>query len=435
MTQPTLLLPSEVWTNVFAYLSPTDKSSVRASCKHFRRLVDHGSLWKDWSVVLDFKHGPYNSRFWASLCRRKVASVVMRSSKDKDWKLLSSSIPVLSTVVMERCPSANSDCLKGFPHLKRLGIRSSCTSLVFNATTVCRPQQLTHLSLCDVKLSAAAKKSFISGISHFTNLVSLVCHQTGVFEEPFCMLNSLRRHLPKLKHLSLSVPNSLYAPPSPRFGLPAGAQGPAGGPLSSFELVGALDHLLPVDAMTMMPQLKSLAVFYRLSSQEVPETRCFSGSCMEAWLGELRQLSTLIIVKGPNVRSYVSSIPATVTSLTLCVAGLSSEDLAAVALQVPNLLHLHIDPWPSHLGAHTAQIPRLFPKLRTLKLRHEHVPEKNFLDLHRLQDLETLEVLDSHPHLSELTEKLRALTGYRLQVIRSPRHREVMSCPCVSRAY
>lgn len=397
--------------------------------------MDHGSLWKDWSVVLDFKQGPYNSRFWASLRRRKVASVVMRSGKDKDWKLLASSLPALSTVVMERCPSASSDCLKGFPHLRRLGIRSSCTTLVFNATAVCRPQQLTHLSLCDVKLSAGAKERFISGISHFTNLVSLVCHQTGIFEEPFCLVNSLRSHLPKLKHLSLSVPNSLYAPPSPRLGLPAGGQGPAGAPLSSFELVGALDHLLPVDAMTVMPQLKSLAVFYRLSSQEMPETQCFSGSCMKAWLGDFRQLSTLIIVKGPNVKTYVSSIPATVTSLTLCVAGLSSEDLAAVALQVPNLLHLHIDPWPSHLGAHTSQIPRLFPKLRTLKLRHEHVPEKNFLALHRLQDLETLEVLDSHLHLSELTEKLRALTGYRLQVRSSPRQREVMSCPCVSRTY
>lgn len=394
--------------------------------------MDHGSLWKDWSVVLDFKHGPYNSRFWASLRRRKVASVVMRSRKDKDWKLLASSLPALSTVVMEGCSWASSDYLKGFPHLKRLGIRSSCTSLVFNPATVCRPQQLTHLSLCDVKLSAAAKESFISGISHFTNLVSLVCHRSGVFEEPFRTLNSLCSHLPKLKHLSLSVPYSLYAPPSPRLGLPAGAKGPAGAPLSSFELVGAHDHLLPVDAMTMMPQLKSLAVFYGLSSMNRPTTLCFPRRCMEAWLGELRQLSTLIIVNGPNVGSYVRSIPATVTSLTLCGGGFFSEDLPAVALQVPNLLHLHIDSWPSHLGAPIAE---LFPKLKTLKLCHEHVVEKNFLNLHRLPDLEILEVLGSRPHLSELTEKLRALTGYRLQVISSPRHREVMSCPCVFQVY
>ncbi|XP_037642678.1 uncharacterized protein LOC119498152 [Sebastes umbrosus] len=258
-------LPAEVWNHVFGYLSAADKFSVRASCKYFKKLVDHGSLWKDWYPPTP---GP---------------------------------------------------------------LRGGAGDLV----------------------------------------------------------------------------------------------------LSTLELIDCTDHSLPEDAMSLMPGLKSLAVFYK---QEVSD-RQLNGCHLKTWLSDLPQLLKLVVVKGPPVRTYAPSIPATLTSLTLCVAGLSSEDMAAVAVQVPNLLHLHIDPWPSHLGPLTGQIPRLFPKLKSLKLRREHVPETDFLHLHQLQDLEYLEILDSCPHLSELTGKLRALTKYRLQVTTSRPRRDVLSCPCVSQVY
>lgn len=435
MTQPGLLLSSEVWNHVFGYLSAADKFSVRASCKYFKKLVDHQSLWKDWSVVLGFQNGSYNRQFWATLRRRKVTTVVVRSSKAKDWKQLAQSLPALTTVVMEQSSKANLDRLNDFPYLKRLAIRSSCTSLSLNASTVCEPQQLTHLSLCHVTFPNRAMDSLISTVSQFTNLTSLVCHQMGITEETIWMVHSILACLPKLQHLSLSIVDIVCAPPRPTPGPLGGAQGHVGAPLSSLELIGSMDRSLPEDAMRRMPGLKRLAVFYRHSHQEIPEIWQLPVCYMKSWLSDLPQLSTLVIVKGPPVKKYVTSIPATVTSLTLCVSALSSEDMAAVAVQVPNLLHLHIDPWPSHLGALTAQIPQLFPKLKSLKLRHEHVPEKNFLDLHQLQDLEILEILDSRPRLSELTGKLQALTKYRLQVIISPRQRDVFSCPCVCPVY
>lgn len=429
MTQPNIGLPSEVWTKVFGYLSTADRSSVRASCKHFKKLVDHCSLWSGWSVVLDAK-APYNSQFWATLRRRRMASVlVRRSSKDKELQLLASSLPEVSTLVMELCPAVTSSCLQGFLNLRRLAIRSSCISHLLDASAVCRPELLTHLSLCDVKMSH--KKNFISDISHFTNLVSLVLHETETYTKLFQTVNCLRAQHPKLKHLSLSVHKSDFAPPGPM----PGPQEPAGASLSTFELIDGVDHLFPVDAMKMMPDLKTLAVFYREFPRRSQELQRLSGCCMERWLSDLRHLSTLTIVKGPEVKTYVGSIPATVTSLTLCVPVLSPEDMAAVALQVPNLLHLYIDLWPSHLGSRTAQIPQLFPKLRTLKLGHEYVLEKYFLELVRLQDLETLEVRDSRPHFPEIAEKLRVLTNYRLKVIFSPHQRGVMSCPCVSWVY
>uniref|UniRef100_A0A3B4VM46 F-box domain-containing protein n=1 Tax=Seriola dumerili TaxID=41447 RepID=A0A3B4VM46_SERDU len=420
MAQPPSQLPSEVWNHVFGYLSAADKFNVRASCKYFKKLVDHGSLWKDWAVVLSFQNGPYNSQFWATLRRRRVTSVVVRSSKAKDWKQLAHSLPAVTTVVMDQSSQKSLDCLKDFPHLKRLAIRSSCSSLSLDASTVSKPQQLTHFSMCDVTFPTAAMGSVISAVSHFTNLISLVCHQMGVFEETILMVHSILNCLPKLKHLSLSVVHRLctfHSIPRPNPGPSGGAHGQAGAPaLSSLELIDCMDHSLPEDAMRLMPGLKSLAVFYRHSHQEMLDRRPSPVCHLKTWLSDLPQLSTLVIVKGPPVKKYVTSIPATVTNLTLCVAGLSSGDMGAVAVQVPNLLHLHIDPWPSHLGARTAQIPQLFPKLKRLKLRHEHVPEKNFLRLHQLQDLEYLEILDSRPHLSELTAKLQALTNYRVEL-------------------
>ncbi|CAG01876.1 unnamed protein product [Tetraodon nigroviridis] len=105
--------------------------------------------------------------------------------------------------------------------------------------------------------------------------------------------------------------------------------------------------------------------------------------------------------------------------------------MAALAARVPRLQRLHLDTWPSPLGAKASQIPKLFPNLKSLRIRHEHIPEKNFLDLHQLQDLELLEVVDSHPDLPALVRRLRILTKYRLRVLTPPYQRDALSCLCV----
>ncbi|KAM7422163.1 hypothetical protein PAMA_010302 [Pampus argenteus] len=425
-------LPPEVWNRVFGYLSAADKFSVRACCKYFKELVDHGSLWKDWVVVLHFYRGSYDNHFWASLRRRKVTSVAVSSARAKDWKQLALSLPALTTVVMDQSSEEILGCLKNFPHLRRLFIRNSSMPLFLDAFSVSQPLQLTHLSMCGVRFSGALIDDFISAVSRFENLTSLVCHHTGTLEESVWMVYSILRFLPKLKHLSMStvhiVPFSL---PGPNLNL-TGQDGASA--LTSLELINYNDNLLPEDIMQAVPCLQTLAVFYKQSHQELAEL--WPPVChLKTWLSDLPQLTTLVIVKGPPVKTIVSSIPATVTNLTLRVAGISSKEMAALAARVPDLLHLHIDPWPSHLGALTAQIPRLFPKLKSLKLRHEHVPEKDFLHLHKLRDLKHLEILDNGPHLSDLTGKLRTLTDYRLQVTTLPHYRDILACPCVSQVY
>lgn len=430
MPQVTLQLPPELWHHVFGYLSPEDKSRVRASSRYFKKLIDRSSLWKNWTVVLNFTKPSYNSQFWATLRRRRAGSVVVRSAKAKDWTLLAQSLPALSTVVVET--PKNLDGLKNFPGLKRLALRACYgASLLPDAFTVSQPQQLTHLSICDVTLSTTAADDFMSTLSRFTNLKSLVCHRVGIFKDTVLTIHSLLSCLPKLKHLSLSVVTREYLDDLVPTAKP-GALGQAHA-LSSLEFIDCVDHSLAEDMMRLVPGLKRLAIFYKYPRREMLARWPSPVYHLKTWLSDLPQLSSLVIVHSPPVDSYVTCIPATLNNFTLCVEEFSLHEMEAVSVQLPELLHLHIDTWPSHLDAHTAQIPQLFPKLQSLKVCHKHVPVTDFLHLHQLQHLRYLVVLDTGPHLSALIRKLQELTNYRLKT--SPRQRDLLSCPCVDRVY
>lgn len=415
-------LPAEVWNHIFGFLSVTDKCSVRACSKYFKKLIDHWSLWKDWTVVLTYKKGSSNCRFWDTLRRRKVSSVVMRSTRAKDWSHLSQALPALTTVVMEPDTSQPEtlNLTNDFPHLTRLALRN--VSLSLDTNTGFKLQHLTHLSLCGVNIKPPS--DFFLLLPYLRSLTSLVCHNADIFRERVMMIDMFVALLPELKHLSLS--DCIYPQ----------ARGPGFGTvssLSSLELINCSTlgtPPLPEDTLTMIPSLRRLAIFY----DSVNRMQTLELQNLNSSVCKFTNLSNLVIVNDSPMGLYDTSIPATVTSLTLCIPGLSSEDLAAVAAQVPNLLHLHADPWPSHLGAHTARIPELFPKLRSLRLRQNHVPEKDFLCLHRLQDLQCLEILDWGQNLSELTNKFRALTKHRVQVVTS-RQRDAFICFCVCRVY
>lgn len=417
MAQSFMQIPSEVWNHVFTFLPVSDKFCVRATCKYFKKLIDHWSLWKGWSVVLSFRNGPYSNQFWASLRRRKVASVVMRSNKAKHWSQLTQGLPGVSTVVVEGTPRTNFRFLEELPHVKRVAVRS--TFLLCDANPAASAQQLTHLSLCGISLPS--KDVFKAALSKFTNLTSLDYHLEPI-GPPVSCLQVLVDSLPKLKRLSVCFKRVLLC-----YDTTEAIHRPAA--LSSLELVNYMNFSLPTDTMRLLPHLRSLSVYHQLSHTEMDDPEHL-GFYLKSWLSDLPQLSSLLVIKGPAANTYASSIPATVTSLTLRVAGLSAGDMAAVAAQVPNLLHLHIDPWPSHLGAHTSKIPQLFPKLKSLKIRHEHVPEKDFLQLHQLQDLEHLEVLDDRPNLWDLVGKLRMITKNRLNISTSPLPRDVLCCAC-----
>lgn len=419
MVNPAELFPSEVWSHVFSYLSAAEKSCVRASCTYFRKLIDHPSLWRDWSVVLDFVSGSYDTFFWETLRRRKVTSVVLRNSHSKHIKVVASSLPAVTILVMDGCIGVDLQYLSGFKNLKSLAIRSAYMVDLESVSTESLRQQLTHFSLCNNPFNDILRN--ISVVCQFKNLTSLVFHEIN-WGIPFSKIKPILAALPKLEHLSLHM----YFPTTDLGNFlvfePNACQ------LTSLEILGR-GQLLPENAMKHMSQLKRFAVFYKDVPRKMPGDE--PSSAMSNWLSDLHELSTLVIVKGPPVKTYVSSIPVTLTDLTLHDSNFSLKDMAALAAQIPNLQHLHLDTWPSHLGANASQIPKLFPNLKSLKIRHEHIPEKNFLDLHQLQNLEILEIVDSHPDLPALIRRLRILTKYRLRVLSPPYQTDVLSCPCV----
>uniref|UniRef100_A0A3Q2G9P1 F-box domain-containing protein n=1 Tax=Cyprinodon variegatus TaxID=28743 RepID=A0A3Q2G9P1_CYPVA len=397
MALPSPHLPAEIWVHVFGYLRVPDKLSLRACCKYFRKLIDHWSLWKGWTAVLNFRNGSYTKRFWSSLRQRKVSSVVVRRTAAHNWRQLSAELPGLTALVLEEGDMENLSFSSDFPHLQRLAIRSS--EVVLDALTRPHFEQLTHLSLCDVRFPI--KSSFLPFISHLRNLTSLVCHNSGTSVEPISLIESLLYYLPKLNHLSLSSKRACVYVPKRQVNERISS-------LLSLELIQYSDHVFPVNTMKKAPHLNSLSVFYEDVHQNMQYTSSHLAFLLNKWLEDLPKLSKLAVTRGPPVKMYVASIPAAVTSLTLCRSRLSPEDMSAISAQLPNLLHLHIEPWPSHLGENIARIPELFPKLRTLKLRRDRVPEKDLLHLHRLQDLEHLEILDSSPDLSHLAAQLHA---------------------------
>uniref|UniRef100_A0A3B3U437 F-box domain-containing protein n=1 Tax=Poecilia latipinna TaxID=48699 RepID=A0A3B3U437_9TELE len=415
----------QIWTHVFSYLSVSDKLSIRACCKYFRKLIDHWSLWRGWTVVLTFKSGSYTKRFWNSLRRRKVTSMVVRSPRAKDWRQLCSELPHLSSLVLEQSVMENLGFGKDFPHLERLAIRNS--DVVIDAHKRTHLEQLTQLSLCDVTFPI--KSSFLPFISHLRNLTSLTCHNSGTSVEPIWIMETILSYLPNLKDLSLSSKRAcVYVPKRPLNERISS--------LSTLELIQYSDHFFPVNTMKKVPHLNSLSVFSGNDHQRMmPSASSHLVFLLNKWLQDLPKLTKLAVTRGPPVKTYVTSIPATVTSLALCSSVLSSEDMTSISAQLPNLLHLHVDPRPSHQRVNIAQIPVLFPKLRSLKLRHESVPEKDFLHLHRLQHLEHLEILDGAQSPLHLSDELRALTKNRLHVGSSPRHSDPMLCECIHQVY
>uniref|UniRef100_A0A8C7FSF1 Im:7136021 n=1 Tax=Oncorhynchus kisutch TaxID=8019 RepID=A0A8C7FSF1_ONCKI len=137
--------------------------------------------------------------------------------------------------------------------------------------------------------------------------------------------------------------------------------------------------------------------------------------------------------EGHPVSAYAHSIPNTVTSLTLQRVMVEQKDMKALGKQASGLLYLHFDPCSYNSSSSIGEIPKLFPQLMTLKMRHYNVPEKEFLSLQQLKHLEQLEILDAHspsPHLLQLIHKLQVLTNHRTQIIHSLGPRDPTTCYC-----
>ncbi|CAB1434694.1 unnamed protein product [Pleuronectes platessa] len=444
-------LPPEVWVYVFSFLSQEEKSTVRRCCRCLRRLIDHGSLWRDHTVVLsDLRRYTYG--FWDTLRHRKLTRVSVRHLRRKEWRRLVRFLPSLTAIVFvdggRLYRERYLDHLARFPELRDLGVRNAAweEAMLGRGVSEQLRERLTHLSVCNVRLPCT--EQFISTVCHLVNLRYLLFHQQGegygldtVRPVPCGVFHRLLRNLSKLRHLSWGMrgeppeplPDDYLSPLEPgtsRYGGPA---------LTSLELVDYPETLLPENALRSLTSLRSLTVRYRYIREGI---QCR----LTSWLSPLQQLETLKIIGGNSLATYTTTIPSSVTRLMLRVA-ITLKDMDSIAPKVPALEHLDIEQNRSS-GSLCRRIPMLFPQLRTLRIRFfRREPEKDLLSLHRLRHLVQLELLversyilrdylNGHPWPSpcvqELIDQLRELSENRITVITTMRQRNPLrECDCV----
>lgn len=207
----------------------------------------------------------------------------------------------------------------------------------------------------------------------------------------------------------------------------SGGDGQSGSPtLISLELVDYVENTLSRNALKNLSNLQSLSVIYRHD--------CGVGSqcLLKEWLSNLHQLLDLRITNGFPLAAYADSIPATVTHLTLRVP-MQPEDIVTVGVRVPSIHYLHFNPRGYSCGI--GQIPHLFPNLRILKIRRQNVTKRDFMNLHQLQHLKSLEILDAStettPSLLDQICQLHSLTNHKVNVITSVCKTDPLVCNCV----
>ncbi|XP_061843679.1 uncharacterized protein [Nerophis lumbriciformis] len=444
-------MPPELWVSVFSYLSTEEKHAVRGCCRALKKLVDHPYLWRRYTVVLtDLRR--YTFGFWDTLRQRKLTRVAVRHLRRKEWRRLVKFLPTLTAIVFvdggRVYKQKYLDHLMQFPDIRDVGVRDTTwTEPMLGPGLIAHlKERLTHLSVCNVSLPCTV--AFVAAVSQLGNLRYLLFHQQGygldkVRPVPREDFHHMMVRLKKLKHLSWGMrgepqeplPDDYLSPPDPR---QPGAQ--YGGPaLTTLELVDYPETILPETALWSLTSLRSLTVRYRYIRDGV--------DCrLTSWLTPLKNLESLSIIGGNSLAVYTTTIPASVTSLTLRVA-ITLKDLDSIAPKVLSLEHLDIEQNRSS-GSLCRRIPMLFPQLRTLRIRFfRREPEKDLLSLHRLRHLERLELLversfilrdylNGHPWPSPtvqgLINQLRGMSANRITVVTAMRQRNPLrECNCV----
>ncbi|XP_059208712.1 uncharacterized protein im:7136021 [Centropristis striata] len=424
-------LPAELWLQVFSFLSWRDKLSVRLTCSTFRHLLDRSRpLWRGFSVVLR-RFSRYNRPFWRSLAQRHVGSAAVRAGKRKHLKQLNTWLPALEALRLDDCQDGAVDELQLFQWLRHLSF-TSCSAPLKNVDFLYPlSQRLLRLSLCNVALTCPAPH-LLAAITQLKRLTSLLLHHDGSLRVP--TLRGVLSHLAELRHLSWTMITYRTLPQD--FFSPAPPTGLGGLQLSDLQL---LDYDAGVTQEVLQPlsHLLSLSVFHLYS---VPGPTCH----LRTWLTTLTHLQSLSVHGGHPLAVYVDLLPSSLLSLTLCV-DMQPEDLHAVSHRAPHLEHLHLEPWSSSSNL-VGLLPQLFPNLRTLRIRHQHLSDEDFLQLAQLQRLDTLEVLDSFyrpdpadpswvvyepsSRLLRLIDDLQKLTNHRVRVLTGS-CRDPLSCDCV----
>ncbi|XP_034015430.1 uncharacterized protein LOC117500764 isoform X2 [Thalassophryne amazonica] len=320
--------------------------------------------------------------------------------------------------------------LGSFRQLERLSITSCATPLQSVDFLLLLSQQLKQLSICNVQI-ACPVSHLLSAIIALKRLTSLRFHHNGSLHVPAATGRRLFTSLPELRQLSWEMITYKTLPHD--FFSSAHLQGTL--KLSALELLN-YDAVVTQETLQSLSDLRSLSIIHLYS---VPGPTCH----LQTWLTALPWLNSLSVHGGHPLGVYANFLPESLHSLTLCV-DMKPEDLETVGQRTPHLQHLHLEPWTSICGL-LSLLPQLFPQLRTLRIRHQHVSDSDFLSLQHLPHLRILEVLDSYhrpdpadpscvvyelsQRLLRLISELQRLTNHRVCVT-TARRRDPLTCQC-----
>ncbi|KAG5265538.1 hypothetical protein AALO_G00243590 [Alosa alosa] len=273
------------------------------------------------------------------------------------------------------------------------------------------------------------RSELMNAISQLSNLTSLRLHE-GRYPIPKQTFHALLRSLPKLKHLSLrmwtgqALPDDYLNLSGEALGSPDLHNGKNG--LTSLELLNYMDPMLSPVALDHLPFLESLTVKY--------DRRDKGRSHLRSWLKSLTHLTELTVMNGHPFRGYATSLPRTLRTLSLTGMMMRPGAMALAAKKVPDLQHLHYDPFDFKGDIIIVEIPRLFPQLQTLKIRSFGMSGRDLLRLGEMHQMKRLVFLDgrsSHsPISSELLCRFQVLTDYRVHVVLSGEPTDKAACLC-----
>ncbi|KAL4613095.1 hypothetical protein GN956_G23364 [Arapaima gigas] len=425
-------LPEEVWLIVFSYLTPQDKTHARASCRFFKRLVDHPCLWRKRTVVLK-ENRCFSLGLWNSLRRRRIAAIVLQRAAARDLECMAKQLPWLTSLTIERC--SDSKAFRILPHFKNL-CELVMVAVPFPpslADSVASMGQLAHLCLCG--LTDDPRAGLVCAATHLVSLTTLRYHQS---DHPLSKraMHTLLSCLPSLKCLSLKMGKLYGMLPDDYFTVStvsgdkraAGQQGQCESGLTKLELLHYMDPILSPVALGPLSSLERLTVSYQQTSVEAPMCN------LSSWLRKLPHLTELMVISGYSFDTYVHSVPATLRTLSLRNVIFRLADMRNLGKRAPGIQHLYIDRLSCKSLCSLSEVLVLFHQLRTLQMCYPDVDELDFRSLAQLQHLEQLVFLNSHPsptadHLDQI-HKFKCQTDYRVQVIHSECRRDPYNCYC-----
>ncbi|XP_068110262.1 volume-regulated anion channel subunit LRRC8D-like [Hyperolius riggenbachi] len=408
-----LQLPQEVLLHIFAYLSPTEKANVRATCTYLRTLVDHPSLWKHSTII--FKSiGGFNARFWDTLQSRKISSVEVTRVTLKQFKKMTSSLPDLTSVTMDSC--LKGEILQGLRplvNLQQLHL-TDCSSVtdqdIFSEIALL--QQLTHLSLCRVTFSGVLP---LTSIVLLQNLYSLSLHsKEGNIPER--ALQYILFRLPKLRELSLAVGSMNKWKLSLCFNVPDNFVSTAEDEpcisrlqLHKLELLNSACASLSSNAFDQLSTLRSVCLRHYKSLQHE--------ELIETLLTKLPQLTELRIEWAAPFVPIMGPIPCKLEKLSMVGTKISNATLNWIARSAGQLKCLNLSYSHGYDQEMVKSFPRLFPHLQNLYLSNTRLSEEALVVLANLYSLRVLDISNNLHLTSETILAFRKMTSNRIGLI------------------